>query len=271
MLNSKKVTIVIPTYNGEKYIQETIESCINQTYENINIVVIDDNSTDNTLKVIKQYSDEIKIIENKKNQGLPKNINQVILNDNSDFFIYLGHDDILPINHVELMLQEFESDTVGVHCNNMAIDKNGKELWLTRNNEIQYRKTKDILYYLSLDNFISIAGMMHRTSAFKKNNGWDDSYDLYGEWLYYINILKYGNIKYTIKSKIYYRIHDTNITKKLYSNKEKVQSFYKYKRRCRQLAYKNVNLSISQKFIYYKNYFFYYLRYIKALIKSVFK
>lgn len=267
-MSSKKVTIVIPTYNGEKYIEETIESCLEQSYSNISIVVVNDNSTDRTLEVVKKFENKIQIIHNNLNQGLPKNINKVILNDDSDFFIYLGHDDVLPPKHVEIMLEEFDEDTVAVHCNSMAIDNDGKKLDYTRDNKIQQQKTEDIMYQLSLDNFISVIGMMNRTSAFKSISGWEPSYNLYGEWFYYIRLANIGRIKYTTKTFAYYRIHDTNISKTLH-DKDKLKAYYIYKKRCRLLANEySKNLKILKNVNFYFQYFLNYLRYLKALMKS---
>ena len=60
-----KVSIVIPIFNGEKYLDECIKSALNQIYSNIEIIAVDDGSTDNSLKILKKYSDKIKIIQNK--------------------------------------------------------------------------------------------------------------------------------------------------------------------------------------------------------------
>jgi len=70
-LNSKDdlVSVVIPVYNSEKFLKQAIESVLNQTYKNIEIITIDDGSTDNSLEILKQYSDRI-IIISQPNQGL---------------------------------------------------------------------------------------------------------------------------------------------------------------------------------------------------------
>jgi len=57
MKDKPLVSIVIPVHNGEEYIKEAIDSCLNQTYENIEIIVVDDKSTDNTLKILQEYRD----------------------------------------------------------------------------------------------------------------------------------------------------------------------------------------------------------------------
>ena len=100
----KKVSIVIPAYNGEKYIKETLDSWLNQSYEKIEIIVADDCSVDGTVEILKSYGNKIKLTVNKVNQGIVKNINNMTLGLDSDYVIFLGHDDVLPQNHIEIMI-----------------------------------------------------------------------------------------------------------------------------------------------------------------------
>ena len=69
------VSIILVTYNSERYIKECIGSVFNQSYKNIEVIVIDNNSTDNTKTILKNYT-KIKIIENKKNTGFAEANNQ---------------------------------------------------------------------------------------------------------------------------------------------------------------------------------------------------
>ncbi|MCG6232994.1 glycosyltransferase [Vibrio furnissii] len=249
-MSNPKVLIVIPTYNGRDYISETIESCLEQDYNNIDILVIDDNSTDDTLDVLSKFGDSIEVIYNDINLGLPKNINKGVLSKESDFFIYLGHDDKLPKSHVSKMIGCFEHNTVAVHCNSWLIDSNSNIIKQSKNDDLQIKKTNNILNELTINNFISVVGMMHRTSAFKAISGWDESYNLYGEWLYYIRLCSQGVIKYSRDSSAYYRVHDTNVSSSLYSRGRNV-SFYKYKTHCRFKAFKqSLNLCILPKLVY---------------------
>ena len=257
---NKKVSIIIPTYNGAKYIKETIDSCLNQSYKNIEIIVVDDCSSDSTVDILKSYENRIHLTINKTNQGIVKNLNNMTLGLESEYFIFLGHDDILPTNHIEIMIGEFDDDTIAVHCNSMGIDGNGNETKLIRSDDIQITKTKNCMFELSIDNFISSCGMLHRTDIFQKLNGWDDEYKQYGEWLYYIRELEFGNIKYTTKTKAFYRRHETNITN-TFKNKDVKRSLNKYKRACRNLAHNINKNTISDNIRYYFNEF-------KLFIKS---
>lgn len=68
-----KISIILPTYNVEQYIARAIESCINQTFKDIEIIVVDDCGNDNSINIAKEYSKKdkrIKIIHNEKNLGL---------------------------------------------------------------------------------------------------------------------------------------------------------------------------------------------------------
>lgn len=108
------VSICIPTYNGEKFIEETLDSAISQTYKNIEIIITDDCSTDNTLSICELYAQKdarIKIFKNPHNLGLIGNWNQSIEKASSDWIKFLFQDDLLKPTCVEEMIYE-------------AIDKN---------------------------------------------------------------------------------------------------------------------------------------------------
>ena len=239
------VSIVIPTYNGEKYIKETINSCLNQSFNNIEIIVVDDCSTDGTVEILKAYGKKITFKKNKKNIGIVKTINKVTLGLESDFFILLGHDDVLSAKHIEVMVKEFDNDTVAVHCNSTVIDGDGKMVRVMWDDDIQKNKTNNYMFELSIHNFISSCGMLHKTVIFKNLNGWDEQYRHYGEWLFYVKELKYGNIKYTTKTRAFYRKHETNITN-TFVEKSVKKSLYEYYSRCRESAYKGRKYSFRE-------------------------
>ena len=89
---SKKVSIIIPVYNGEEYMREAIDSALAQTYENIEIIVINDGSRDNTDKIAKSYGDKITYYA-KENGGVSTALNLGIEKMTGDYFSWLSHDD----------------------------------------------------------------------------------------------------------------------------------------------------------------------------------
>ena len=96
------VSVIIPVYNGTNYMRYAIDSALNQTYKNIEIIVVNDGSTDNgeTEKVAKSYGDKIRYIS-KDNGGVSSALNVGIKNMKGDYFAWLSHDDIYYQNHIE--------------------------------------------------------------------------------------------------------------------------------------------------------------------------
>ncbi|WP_161987053.1 glycosyltransferase [Vibrio ponticus] len=263
---NEKVSIIIPLYNGSSFIAKTIDSCLNQTYRNIEVILIDDCSTDKSRETIKPYEGQVKIIYNEVNCGISKSVNKAMSLASGEFFILLGHDDILPSRHVELMLHEFEIDVVSVHCNSIYIDMDDKHGLMKKSDDIQFEKTLNCAFELSIDNFINSCGMIHRTSLFNRVGGWDESYRNYGEWLFYIKSLEFGRIKYTDVSRSLYRRHGNNITNS-FSNKEVIKSLNDYKFHCRRLAYLRVVPSFFEKIKYAKSLSVEKIKYLYYLLK----
>src|SRR2546428_1497219 len=95
-----KVSIIIPVYNAEKYLDKCINSAINQTYPDIEIIAVNDGSTDRSLDILKKYSDKIKIIS-KENGGLASARNAGFKGARGEWIKPLDADDILYPNAVE--------------------------------------------------------------------------------------------------------------------------------------------------------------------------
>ena len=103
-----KVSIIIPVYNTEKYLRECIESALNQTYKDIEIIAVNDGSNDNSLKILESFKNRIKIIS-KKNGGTATALNEGIKNMTGEWFKWLSADDVLYSNAIEELMKEVES------------------------------------------------------------------------------------------------------------------------------------------------------------------
>ena len=98
--NLPKVSIIIPVYNGEKYVSLAIESALRQTYSNLEIIVVNDGSTDKTDKICRSYGNKIIYIK-KENGGVSTALNVGIENMTGEYFSWLSHDDLYYPNKVE--------------------------------------------------------------------------------------------------------------------------------------------------------------------------
>ncbi|MCK5055721.1 MAG: glycosyltransferase family 2 protein [Candidatus Aminicenantes bacterium] len=101
---SKKVSVIIPLYNQEQYVAEAIESILNQTYKNLETLVVNDGSTDNPLPILEKYKDDI-IVINRENKGLAGARNTGIEHSSGDYIQFLDADDFLQKDKIKLQLE----------------------------------------------------------------------------------------------------------------------------------------------------------------------
>jgi len=125
--NSPLVSIVIPVHNGEKYIKESIDSCLKQTYKNIEIIVVDDKSEDNTLNILKDYGNRITTVPVEKQNGLGNVINIGIRKSKGKYIARMDADDIMYPTRIEKQVEYLEShpNCVAVGGQIDIIDENG--------------------------------------------------------------------------------------------------------------------------------------------------
>lgn len=116
----KSVTVLIPVYNGEKYIKTGIESMLNQSYKNYKILVVNDGSTDNTLEVLKKYP--IEIISYEKNRGISYALNLGIKNIDSDYIIRMDGDDVSHFDRIKIQVEFMEKNPLVFMCATTVIE-----------------------------------------------------------------------------------------------------------------------------------------------------
>lgn len=141
MKENPKVTIIIPAYNVEKYIFRAIESSVKQTYKNIEIIIIDDGSTDGTLKEIKKYAsiDDRVIYVHQSNKGVATARNEGLQVSTGAYVLFLDSDDWLEPNAVEQLIYKkilYPQFLIASDFNHVCEDKN----------QLKYRKNEEIYY-----------------------------------------------------------------------------------------------------------------------------
>lgn len=122
MMN-KKISVIVAVYNTEKYIEKCLRSLLNQTYQNLEIIVVDDGSTDNSKEVLKKYShnDKIKLIYNKKNSGLSYSRNVGLENAMGDYIGYIDSDDYVDLDYYEKLMQAIIENKADIAICDMKI------------------------------------------------------------------------------------------------------------------------------------------------------
>lgn len=112
MKNMEKISIIVPCYNVEKYIKQCLDSVVNQTYNNLEIICVNDGSTDNTLDIIKKYAlkDDRIVIIDQNNTGLSGARNSGIKCSTGDYIVFVDSDDFIELNTCEKAITEALKD-----------------------------------------------------------------------------------------------------------------------------------------------------------------
>jgi len=165
------VSIIIPLYNAENYVHKTIESILNQTYKNFELIIVDDASTDNSIKIINSYvrdDKRIKLIQSSSNFGgpaRPRNIG--IRESKGEYIAFCDNDDLWEKNKLEKQLDIIKNNNAGLcFCNHYKIDQNG--------NIIGAGKVKNKYKNPTFTNFFLSGGYIMNSSVIIKSQCIDD-------------------------------------------------------------------------------------------------
>ena len=208
--NSPLVSIILATYNGEQYLKEQLDSIIAQTYKNIEIIAIDDRSTDNTIKILKEYSvlhKNIKIFINEHNLGFIKNFDKGCSLCAGDFIALCDQDDYWSNDKIEKLVNNIE-DYPMIHSDsylcNSELEKSGKQL-------------SDIVNYLTLTNCLqqSVFCRLYGNTLFFTRNLYKQTHPFIDviphDWWLAFNATLQGGIKYLPEPLVFYRQHESNL------------------------------------------------------------
>jgi len=108
-----KVSVIIPVYNSERFLSESLKSILDQSYKNIEIIAVDDGSTDNSLEILNQFKDDI-IVIHQENQGLAGALNTGIEKMTGKWFKWFSPDDIMNPNAIKTLVNK--GDEMGDNC-----------------------------------------------------------------------------------------------------------------------------------------------------------
>jgi len=222
------VNIIMSVYNSEEWINYSVKSILNQTYKNIELIVIDDCSTDNTKTILESYNDSrIKLVLNNKNMGLTNNLNHALFLCKGKYVARMDADDIAYENRIEKQVYFLETHE--------EIDVLGTQIKVfgKSNSKIKYpSKHLDIVAAMCFYNPIAHPSVIMRFDTRKNLFLYDISikkaqdYDL---WCKLSNKIKFANLKKTL---LKYRVHSSQIS----SNNQSEQNEYSFKIRMKYLT-----------------------------------
>jgi len=268
-----KISVIIPTYNGSKFIYKTLESALNQDYHNFEVIVIDDYSTDDSVEIVTTFMESytnLELIKNDRNMGISKTINTAVSIASGEYLVFLGHDDLIEKKHLSIMYSEMNNNNaIMVHCNSNVIDSEDNFMKKAVIDAKQIVYSNNAMYTLSKINFVHNVGYIVNKKIYVKYNQFG-KYKNYGEWLSWIEFAKHGKIYYTNKVFSYYRRHETNITN-TFSDLNVIKDMQIYSRECRKKAKSFSENNLYKNLIYLLNYFYYEIIYFLRIFKRKLK
>ncbi len=129
---NEKVDVLMATYNGEKYLKEQIDSILNQTYQNIHLIISDDCSTDGTRNILKEYeeNEKITVFYQENNQGYVKNFEFLLNQVTSELYMFADQDDFWLPEKIEKSVEKLQKENLDLVFGDLeVVDENLKTLY----------------------------------------------------------------------------------------------------------------------------------------------
>ena len=251
-MKTPKISVIMPTYNGEKYIKEAIESVLFQDEADFEFIIINDCSSDNTPQIINEYAkkdERIKVISNEENLKLPKSLNKGFSIAKGEYLTWTSDDNIFKQKAFSYMSHFLDrnKEIDLISCSMDYIDQNGEFLFSTQND-----KNRKGTYWLAGANNVG-ACFMYRKSIANLIGNYNPDYFLAEDYDYWARIAIYGQIYYSPENFYKYRSHPKSLTAtKKATIKEKmalVQQKYS------EIILNRANISNAKKaYMYYQMY-----------------
>lgn len=208
-MNVNKISVVLPVYNGEKRISKAIESILNQTYQNFELIIVNDCSTDNTLQIISKYASmdsRITILSNKINQKLPQTLNNGFAIATGEYLTWTSDDNSYHPTAFSKMVEVLNTrqDVELVYADYSIVDMNGNIIKI-----IKEDNPEDILYH----NIIG-ACFLYRRSLAEKVGMYDPNTFLAEDYEFFIRCYQKSHGKfYHLAENLYdYGRHDASLS-----------------------------------------------------------
>ncbi|MCF0056994.1 glycosyltransferase family 2 protein [Dyadobacter sp. CY356] len=211
MAESPLISIALCTYNGEEFIKEQMDSLLCQSYANLEIIVVDDCSTDNTVSVLNQFvvnNTKIKLYRNDRNLGYNKNFEKAIKLCNGAFIAMCDQDDIWDTDKIKIQFEAI-GDSELIYHDSEFIDSLGNPIHFKMSDKFNFYKGNSPLPFLYM-NCVSGHSVLIKKSLLDSGFPFPEGFH-YDQWLAFMAAYK-GKIDFVDKCLVQYRQHDRNST-----------------------------------------------------------
>lgn len=204
-----KVSVIIPVYNVEKYIESCLESVLSQSYYNYEIICVDDCGQDKSMDIVRQkqacFPDKIRIVDSEKNVGLGGARDKGILYASGDYITFLDSDDYIKKDYIQTYIEAAEKGNADIICGSYIRDLGGKKIDCRPKNREKFSEWVDV----------SACTKFYKREFLLKNHLNFHGIRIYEDELFmYRILLKSPVISWIDYSGYYYRLNTGSITKK---------------------------------------------------------
>lgn len=207
MHDNPTISVIMSVYNGKEYLRESIESILNQTFTDFEFIIIDDGSTDNSLKIIQKFNDtRIRIIENKNNIGLTKSLNKALQQATGKYIARQDADDISLPNRFKEQVNYLNNhpEIVLLGTNIYLIDENSKIIGKRITSE------KPNINKLKKKNQFTHGSVMYKNEIISQLGGYNELFKYSQDYELWLRITKYHNVRNLTQLLYKSRLHDAN-------------------------------------------------------------
>ena len=169
-MQQPKVSVIVPVYNVEKYLKQCLDSIVNQTYKNLEIIIVNDGTKDNSMKLVEEYLQDkrIKVI-NKKNGGLGSARNRGIEEATGDYISFVDSDDYIDLNMYEKLINVIRGEEIIIFNHSRFDDITGEIVKKNYTKESKMKKLEKRINYLYSNIENSCWNKIYKADFIKKN------------------------------------------------------------------------------------------------------
>jgi|APSaa5957512493_1039668.scaffolds.fasta_scaffold33375_2 glycosyltransferase involved in cell wall biosynthesis len=209
-----KISVVMPAYNAENTIVDSIQSVLSQTYQNFELIIIDDGSKDSTFDVVNNsFSDSKIIIKQIKNSGIANARNIAMKLATGNFIAFLDSDDIWDIEFLSTCIEIFDKkDDIDIVYTFYKIFKTDIHQNI-QGLQNRYKFIRNNFYRIMIYDYIPTSAAMIKRSVALDGNGFDKNYYGTEDWDFWIRKISQHSIYFVQEPLSYYREHDLGISK----------------------------------------------------------
>jgi glycosyltransferase involved in cell wall biosynthesis len=208
-----KISVLITSYNHERYIRACVDSALNQTYDDLEVIVIDDSSTDRSPEILRSYGDKIRLFVNNPNIGTYPSLNRALEAATGKYVAVLNSDDLWKPEKLERQIEllESEQDMAFCHTYGWFIDENDLEIsGAPMGFAFPRTETGQILHTFVANNSAIASSVVMRTEFANRVGGFDGSFRNLGDWDMWLRLAETGKVGFVDEKLTLYRVHGAN-------------------------------------------------------------